>query len=135
MKYECHAVAHHSLNTQASGTNNTKSTTELSPVLIRILLRFQNVASTRLISAIIAALHGEKKTRMRRVKSFLSSLSAAPTMSACNYHIFNADGTQVCKTAHLKVMQTGRESWVVVLQKTVGGHDLSSPLQCGYSRD
>ena len=50
-------------------------------------------------------------------------------MLACNYHIFNADGKQVCKTAHLKVMQTGRESWVVVLQKTVGVHDLSSPLQ------
>ena len=41
VKYECHAVAHHSLNTQASGTNNTKSTTEVSPVLIRILLGVQ----------------------------------------------------------------------------------------------
>ena len=30
---------------------------------------------------------------------------------------------------HLKVMQTGRESWVVVLQKSVGVHDFSSPLQ------
>ena len=60
----------------------------------------------------------------------LSSWStAAPMMSACNYHIFNADGKQVCKTAHLKVMQTGRESWVVVLQKSVGVHDFSSPLQ------
>ena len=38
---ECHAVAHHTLVIQASGTNNTKSTTELSPVLIRILLRVQ----------------------------------------------------------------------------------------------
>ena len=60
-KCECHAVAHHSLNTQASGTNNIKSTTELSPVLIRILLRFQNVASTRLLSVIIAALHQKKR--------------------------------------------------------------------------
>ena len=41
VKDECHAVAHHTLVTQASGTNNTKSTTELSPVLIRILLRVQ----------------------------------------------------------------------------------------------
>ena len=38
VKDECHAVAHHNL---ASGKNNTKSTTELSPVLIRILLRVQ----------------------------------------------------------------------------------------------
>ena len=68
-KCECHDVAHHSLNTQASGTNNIKSTTELSPVLIRILLRFQNVASTRLLSGLIEALY-QKKTRMRRVKSF-----------------------------------------------------------------
>ena len=41
VKDECHAVAHHNLVIQASGTNNTKSTTELSPVLIRILLRVQ----------------------------------------------------------------------------------------------
>ena len=41
LKDECHAVAHHNLVIQASGTNNTKSTTELSPVLIRILLRVQ----------------------------------------------------------------------------------------------
>ena len=41
VKDECHAVAHHTLVIQASGTNNTKSTTELSPVLIRILLRVQ----------------------------------------------------------------------------------------------
>ena len=38
---ECRAVAHHIRVIQASGTNNTKSTTELSPVLIRILLRVQ----------------------------------------------------------------------------------------------
>ena len=38
MEDECHAVAHHIRVIQASGTNNTKSTTELSPVLIRILL-------------------------------------------------------------------------------------------------
>ena len=31
---ECRAVAHHIRVIQASGTNNTKSTTELSPVLI-----------------------------------------------------------------------------------------------------
>ena len=41
LKDECHAVAHHNLVIQASGTNNTKSTTEVSPVLIRILLRVQ----------------------------------------------------------------------------------------------
>ena len=46
VKYERHAVAHHTLYIQASGTNDTKSTTELSPVLIRILLRFQSLAST-----------------------------------------------------------------------------------------
>ena len=39
VKYECHAVAHHILDIQSSGTNNTKSTTELSPVLIRLLLQ------------------------------------------------------------------------------------------------
>ena len=40
VNYELHAVVHHTLYIQASGTNDTKSTTELSPVLIRILLRF-----------------------------------------------------------------------------------------------
>ena len=46
VKDECYVVAQHTLDIQASGTNDTKSTTELSPVLIRILLRFQNLAST-----------------------------------------------------------------------------------------
>ena len=33
-KYECHADAHNSIEIKASGKNNTKSTIELSPVLI-----------------------------------------------------------------------------------------------------
>ena len=33
-KCECHADAHNSIEIKASGKNNTKSTTELSPVLI-----------------------------------------------------------------------------------------------------
>ena len=43
-----------------------------------------------------------------------------------SYFQCHSDDKQVFKTAHLKVVQIGR---VVVLQKTVGVHDVSSPLQ------
>ena len=33
-KFECYVVAHHSIEIQVSGKNNTKATTELSLVLI-----------------------------------------------------------------------------------------------------
>ena len=46
-----------------------------------------------------------------------------------SYFQCHSDGKQVFKTAHLKVVQIGREGWVAVQQKTVGVHDLSSPLQ------
>ena len=46
-----------------------------------------------------------------------------------SYFQCHSDGKQVFNKAHLKVLQIGREGWVVVLQKTVGVHDLSSPLQ------
>ena len=46
-----------------------------------------------------------------------------------SYFQCHSDGKQVFKTAHLKVVQIGREGWVAVLQKTVGIHDVSSLLQ------
>ena len=46
-----------------------------------------------------------------------------------SYFQCHSDGKQVFNKAHLKVLQIGREGWVVVLQKTVGVHDVSSPLQ------
>ena len=40
----------------------------------------------------------------------------------------HSDGEQVLKTAHLKVTQIGRESWVVLLQSRECVHDFGSPL-------
>ena len=46
-----------------------------------------------------------------------------------SYFQCHSDSKQIFKTAHLKIVQIGREGWVVVLQKTVGVHGVSSPLQ------
>ena len=42
--------------------------------------------------------------------------------------VFDNDSEQVLRL-HLKVMEIGREGWVVVPQLAVGAHDLCSPLQ------
>ena len=42
--------------------------------------------------------------------------------------VFDNDSEQVLRL-HLKVMEIGREGWVVVPQLAVGVHDLGSPLQ------
>ena len=42
--------------------------------------------------------------------------------------VFDNDSEQVLRL-HLKVMQIGREGWVVVPQLAVGVHDLCPPLQ------
>ena len=47
VKDECHAIAHHNLVIQASVTNNTKSTTELSPVLMWKMILLSNFSGTQ----------------------------------------------------------------------------------------
>ena len=46
-----------------------------------------------------------------------------------SYFQCHSDGEQVLRTAHLKVTQIGRESWVVLPQLHVGVHDFGSPVQ------
>ena len=68
--------------------------------------------------------------RQERMWCLSSSSTTAAVMSACNCHIFlcHSVSDQVFRH-HLKVMQTRRECWVVMLQSSVSIHDLESPLQ------